>query len=151
LGIVVVPRIDDGYYEIVDGRPYVMGKQIAWAHNVIAYDFDNDILGYTWHERGFHCRTENGFTLSTMWGVGNYCANNHLRYGYPFNEQCIDAEIAVFPRDGDLLRFVDGDTVQGWVPAGAWFDILGVVASMHTNETIVPVTVIRDTREFDAN
>ena len=143
--------VEAGFYEIIDGRPYVMGKHIAWAHAVHVFDFDNDILGYTWHERGFHCRTENGFTLSTQWGVGNYCANNHLRYQLPFHEQCPDAEIAVFHIDDELCKFIDGDSVQGWVPAGAWFEILALVASLPTDERVIPVTVIRDTREFDVN
>jgi hypothetical protein len=147
-----VPRIDDGYYEIVDGRPYVMGKLIAWAHSVHSYDFETPpLMGYTWHERGFHVRLENGFTLSTQWGTGNYCQNNYLREEKPFNERCVDAEIAVFNIEDVLVNFIDGDNVQGWVPAGAWFDIMGIIASLPTDDKVIPVTVIRDTREFDAN
>ena len=149
-----MPEVPDGVFEIIDGRPYVMGRHVAWAHVVVSSDSDyTEVIGYVWHERGFHVKTENGFILSTMWGIGNYCHNNYLRDKLPFNEACVDAEIAVFANKtdtGDMCKFIDGDVVQGWVPAGAWWDILGVIASLPTGDRVIPVTVIRDTREFDA-
>ena len=65
---------------------------------------------------GAHVRFENGWVLSVQWGRGNYSDNYNLLS--PSQEPPADsttAEIAAWRGDdGDLMEWVDGDTVQGW-------------------------------------
>lgn len=66
---------------------------------------------------GCHVTFPNGWAVSIQWGSGNYGSN----YDAPIDRStrvpdASSAEVAVVaPGDhGDLVRWKDGDTVQGW-------------------------------------
>lgn len=88
------------HYELIDGVPWVDGREVRWAVSVRNYDQDYPpgIDLPTSHARGFHVLMENSMCLSTQWGDGNYCSNYTLRYDtfgvVPWNEQSPDAEVA---------------------------------------------------------
>lgn len=66
--------------------------------------------------QGFHVTFENGWTVSVQFGAGNYADNHRLwsedepKRGW--ESSC--AEVAAWPDDGEMMRFPDGQTVQGW-------------------------------------
>jgi hypothetical protein len=149
----LINNIPDGYYEIVNDQAYVMGKHVAWAEGVRGAERDIEMKfednSWLWRLRGFHVRTENGFILSTQWGSGNYC-DNYQTYDRPdiFTERPTTAELGVFPRDydGGMIPWMDGDTVCGYVPAGAWWGILEQIAILPTTDRIIPFAIIRNPR-----
>lgn len=91
--------------------------------------------------KGFQTKFENGYTVSVMFGAGNYCENK-------FNDSMIypgstvpiqsaynssDAEIAVFGPDGELLNGFPGcpdcDQVRGWVTPEEMLEVMNWAAS----------------------
>ena len=72
--------------------------------------------------KGFHLTFSNGYTISVQIGPLNYC-EKYPDNEYDFKEgdpnlkpqNRIDAEIAYWKGDGDLIKFEDGDSVKGWV------------------------------------
>lgn len=83
--------------------------------------------------KGFHLVFDNGITLSTQFGYGNYCANNMRRdiiNGGILS--CEDAEIAIISKDGGWLTrncLIDlgikaDDDVLGCVDMETWLKIL---------------------------
>ena len=71
--------------------------------------------------KGVRLTFANGYALSVQWGPGNYCEN---KYGDCSEAGCIqagnkgsmDAEIAVFDRQGEFIN-LGCDDVAGWVSA----------------------------------
>lgn len=86
--------------------------------------------------RGFHITFENGITLSTQFGGGNYCSNRDINIGSESSEnklQSRDAEIAIWDAHGKWLTqqayketFDEaiGDDVKGYVKIEEWLKIL---------------------------
>lgn len=63
------------------------------------------------HRRGFHMTFANGYTVSVQFGFGQYCEARNT----PNANESKDAEIAVWPSGGELMRCDgSGDTVRGW-------------------------------------
>ena len=83
--------------------------------------------------RGFQYTLENGYRLSLMFGVGNYCDNRSWNYSPNYITDsdgvisCDNFEVAVFTPDDTFLDLVDEvddedgtrrvEQVIGWVPA----------------------------------
>ena len=113
---------------IEDGVPWIGDRAFPWASGVDVEDLDAG--GYTWHTRRFRLTFENGWTLSIVFGSGNYCANyDSDRRNQAFREACPNAEVGAWNGDSGLLPWDDGDTVKGHVRAA---DLLTLVDSMMT-------------------
>jgi hypothetical protein len=67
---------------------------------------------------GYWIELPNGWTLSVQWGYGNYGSNRDIDYNRALSGEVLPdaqtAEIAAWRGDSGLVRWVDGDTVQGW-------------------------------------
>ena len=86
--------------------------------------------------KGFQMKFENGWTISVQFGYGNYCDNYQHPDGFDFAKglnvvQSSDAEIAIWPTEGDWYTFEDGEMVLGhqtpqqvatWISIVAAFD-----------------------------
>ncbi len=73
-------------------------------------------LGFMLTEgKGFQLVFANGMTVSVQFGGGNYCANNHLRFGTKDVPSSPDAETAVWNKMGSFIKRSKGsyDEVQG--------------------------------------
>lgn len=81
--------------------------------------------------KGFHIMLENGVTISTQFGYGNYCENRNKE-----NESnsviCENAEVAVWDKDGEWItkeifarlgKTIDDD-VKGYIDSKKWIKIL---------------------------
>jgi hypothetical protein len=83
--------------------------------------------------RGFQITFENGWTVSVQFGGGMYCKNYDRDCG---SEQkinilkCQDAEIAAFDDNGEMLEFLDGDTVKGYVSPNETLEFMNKIAGM---------------------
>lgn len=79
---------------------------------------------------GVHVKFPNGWTVSVQWGPGTYSTNHHpMQFEYPPPEMDADvAEIAAWKGDGEMVRWWDGDTVQGWQSWGAVQAVLNLAA-----------------------
>ena len=93
-------------------------------------------------QKGFQTTFENGFTVSVMFGAGNYCEHriNHtveptLDGTVPVwgKHDSVNAEIAVFGPDGefrtDFPGCPEGDQVQGWVTPEQMLAVMNWAAS----------------------
>ena len=67
--------------------------------------------------KGFHMTFGNGWTISVQFGPGNYCMNYGLRSYERLMRglESVDAEIAIWDRDGNWFKFPSGDEVLGYV------------------------------------
>lgn len=67
---------------------------------------------------GFQMKFENGWTVSVMFGCMNYC-NNRYSYGHDFNRsvsnECVNAEVAAWDKNGNWYWFDEHQNVKGWV------------------------------------
>ena len=68
--------------------------------------------------KGFQMTFINGWTVSVMFGGGNYCKNQHDKYWVPEDRtrsvyDSPTAEIAAWDKDNNWYNFGD-DTVNGW-------------------------------------
>ncbi len=91
--------------------------------------------------KGFQIEFDNGLTLSTQFGAGNYCSNNRIEFDAKEVPPSPTAEIAVIKRNGDWFTkemvkavFPDnpeyyGDDVVGYVPVDDWAKIVAWCAS----------------------
>lgn len=83
------------------------------------------------YKAGCHITFPNGWAVSIQWGAGNYGSN----YDAPIDRNvqvppASTAEIAVFspdPRE-DMVRWTDGDVVQGWCTMDRVQHVLDLVA-----------------------
>ncbi len=113
---------------IEDGVPWIGDRSFPWASRVDVEDLPTG--SSMWRTRRFRLTFENGWTLSVVFGSGNYCANyNSDLRGQEFREACPDAEVGAWIGAGGLLPWDDGDTVKGRVSAS---DLLDLVDSMMT-------------------
>lgn len=88
-------------------------------------------------QKGFQTTFPNGFTVSVMFGSGNYCENrfNHNVEAVSIGQRhdSPDAEIAVFGPDGELRNDFpgchEGDTVQGWITPEQMLEVMNWAAS----------------------
>jgi len=83
--------------------------------------------------KGFHVEFENGVTVSTQFGEGNYCNN---RNGIERTEmgfvECEDSEVAIWGKEGEWLtreyyhsiNEIAGDDVKGSVSPKELLNIL---------------------------
>ena len=90
-------------------------------------------------QKGFQTTFPNGFTVSVMFGAGNYCErrDSHLEVGdtvkvwSEHNSQ--DAEIAVIGPDGEFVTGFPGcpdcDQVRGWVTPSEMLEVMNWAAS----------------------
>ena len=71
---------------------------------------------------------ENGWTVSIMFGVRNYCDNRQLTFGHDAiaPAECKNAEIAAWDADGNWHDF-GNDTVKGWVSADEVADFIQMI------------------------
>lgn len=74
---------------------------------------------------GFHMTFANGWTASVQWGRGMCCESRETGAN-----KSASAEIACWPKGGEMQRFDDGDTVAGWVPADKVARFLSYVADI---------------------
>lgn len=77
---------------------------------------------------GFAMTFDNGWTVSVMFGVSNYCSNRRLTFGHHVDCQphSNTAEIAAWDADGNWHDFGD-DTVDGWVNADDVADFIQMI------------------------
>lgn len=93
----------------IDGDKVFIGDTEVKPVNI----FRDDLFG----QRGFHLETENGLIVSVQFGAMNYCDNKTTGLSgiqtVPLSSPT--AEIAYWPApNGRMLKFEDGDEVQGW-------------------------------------
>ncbi len=84
--------------------------------------------------KGFHIVFDNGITLSTQFGYGNYCDNNNKSNDShkPKHLSCDDCEIAIWDKDKKWitknclidLGIENDDDVLGRVNMDRWLKIL---------------------------
>jgi hypothetical protein len=86
--------------------------------------------------KGFQVTFDNGYTVSVMFGAGNYCEHRMNDQIEPFNNSVkvwhrhtsADAEVAVFNRDDEFVTGFPGcpesDQVRGWVTTN---DVLAIM------------------------
>ncbi len=95
---------------------------------------EDDFPSSLYARYGWHVKFRNGFSLSIQIGNINYCNNKE---GIPRvileKKSCINAEIAVLDRKGNLTKISDdawdsSDTVLGWADEKTILDI-GHIAS----------------------
>lgn len=75
---------------------------------------------------GFAMTFENGWTVSVMFGVSNYCSNRKLIFGHDCPPHSITAEIAAWDADDNWHDF-GNDTVKGWVNADEVADFIQMI------------------------
>ena len=76
----------------------------------IPNDFKNPNNG-----KGIQLTFENGWTISIMFGYGNYCENRDKDRPQTGGTTCRDAEIAIWDNNGKWHEFENGDTVNGYL------------------------------------
>lgn len=72
--------------------------------------------------KGFQIVFENGYEVSVMFGLGNYCEQRSSEFFkvYPVESEhnCENAEVAVYKNDVQIKEFPHvhpGDSVGGWL------------------------------------
>lgn len=93
----------------------------------------------TFAQKGFQTTFPNGFTVSVMFGAGNYCENrfSDLEVGDTVkawsDHNSPDAEIAVIGPDGEFVTGFPGcpdcDQVRGWVTTEEMLEVMNWAAS----------------------
>ena len=115
-------------FAIRDNIPFINERAFPWAKLIQPEPMHKsetasalEWWGTRFGPMGFQLMTENGYTISIMWGEGNYCDNRNRRYPDEFLTECPNAEILVWDRQGhDLntkkltLTCTHGDP-WGWV------------------------------------
>ena len=86
--------------------------------------------------KGFHLNFDNGLTLSSQFGYGNYCENRTLEVGDVGRAEAAksdNCEIAIWNKDGDWITremaeevFDDplDDDVMGYVDFSRWLRVV---------------------------
>lgn len=64
--------------------------------------------------KGFQLTFKNGFTISCVFGAGNYCENRNKKHDEKI-EVSKDAEIAIYDESGEWLRIQEYDNVKGYI------------------------------------
>ena len=64
--------------------------------------------------KGFQMRFANGWSISVQFGIGNYCENSNIDWGFRSNpevgaEGSSDAEIAIIQPNGEFFEHPDYD------------------------------------------
>lgn len=92
-------------------------------------------------QKGFQTTFPNGFTVSVMFGAGNYCEHRFNRNVEPDasavsiwqRHNSPDAEIAVFGPDGEFRNDFpgchEGDTVSGWITSEQMLEVMNWAAA----------------------
>ena len=93
----------------------------------------------TFAKKGFQVTFDNGFTVSVMFGAGNYCENrfNEIEVGDTVNVwskyDSVSAEIAVIGPDDNFVTGFPGcpdcDQVRGWVTPNEMLEVMNWAAS----------------------
>lgn len=96
--------------------------------------------------KGFHITFENGLTLSTQFGGGNYCANYDIEIErYTRGLSCVNAEIAVLgDKRGDwytreIMAAIGepaDDGVVGHVDIAKWLKIVEACKNYQPKEAV---------------
>lgn len=74
--------------------------------------------------KGFQMTFVNGWTISVMFGYGNYCDNRDVSYGdYVSVHKCKNAEIGVWYKNG-------GVEVNGWLSADKVAEAIAEVSGL---------------------
>jgi hypothetical protein len=93
----------------------------------------------TFSQKGFQTTFPNGFTVSVMFGAGNYCENRFsdlevggtVKVWTEHNSQ--DAEIAVIDSNGNFVTEFpgcpEGDQVRGWITPDEMLEVMNWAAA----------------------
>lgn len=76
----------------------------------IPIDYKNHTNG-----KGIQFTFANGWTISIMFGYGNYCDNRDKYLPQINGTVCPNAEIAIWDNNGKWHKFKNGDTVYGFL------------------------------------
>lgn len=82
---------------------------------------------------GVHVVFANGWVVSIQWGPGTYSSNHRaisLEFPWPEMDASV-AEIAAWHKDGSMITWPDGDTVQGWE---SWDEVQAVLDKAEAGE-----------------
>jgi hypothetical protein len=95
----------------------------------------------TFSQKGFQTTFKNGFTVSVMFGAGNYSSAS-VKTGFPkvgdtvkvwSDHNSPDAEIAVIGPDGEFVTGFPGcpdcDQVRGWVTPNEMLEVMNWAAA----------------------
>jgi len=97
-------------------------------------------------QKGFQVKFENGYTVSVMFGAGNYCEHHHNDDVAPTlnsdatikvwqQHKSIDAEIAVFDPDNNFVSGFPGcnenDQIKGWITPAEMLEVMNWAASQN--------------------
>ena len=94
--------------------------------------------------KGFHLIFDNGLTLSTQFGGGNYCDNYNMEIKrYESGLSCDNAEIAIWGKNGNWItkeimdKLVDDceDNVYGYVSMELWIEIVDICKNYKETKT----------------
>jgi hypothetical protein len=93
----------------------------------------------TFAKKGFQVSFDNGFTVSVMFGAGNYCEHrfSDMELGGTVNmwseHNSVSAEIAVIGPDGEFVTGFpgcpEGNQVRGWVEPDEMLEVMNWAAS----------------------
>ena len=118
---------------IEDGKFYIGERIVPWAKEVFVVDHEIKELDETIRRRGVHLMFEAGYTLSIQWGTSNYCQNRTaFNPEASWHEDCPDAEIALWDREGDWHDWGDNQ-VKGWVDEDTILGIIDLLAKGEWN------------------
>lgn len=65
--------------------------------------------------KGIQLTFANGWTISIMFGYGNYCDNKDKVIRYAYGTTCPNAEIAIWDNNSKWYKFNHGETVTGYL------------------------------------
>lgn len=95
----------------------------------------------TTQNKGFQIKFENGFSISVQWGTMNYCERKNLMSEHESEMkesivESVNAEIAIFDGEGEMLEIGKHDTVIGWVSPDEVAKVITIVSSATTKNEI---------------
>lgn len=86
-------------------------------------------------DTGFWMTFDNGFKVSVQWGFGTY-SEDRRNYN---KKTSVDAEVAVFDANGDMVTFADGDSIQGWIKPEDVAGLLYIVSKLDVDWKSTPL------------
>ena len=95
----------------------------------------------TTHNKGFRMEFDNGFSISVQWGTMNYCERKNLMSEHESEMKVpmwasVNAEIAIFNVEGEMLEIGKHDTVIGWLLPDEVSKVMAIVSSSKTENEI---------------
>lgn len=104
------------------------------------------------NNQGYTMRFNNGMVISVQWSKHNYCHNRSMHFNdpkFPGSNSSINAEMAIWDKNGNYYMFEDGRFNKGWVDAdevAAWINVVSMARHLthleklaRTHQLIMPI------------